>query len=96
MGQKPLTNSEKYHERTLCEVNREIYRELKKRGFKDGHPVIIKLFEAYDMAKKLNNKLRQYKHDYDNGWWEKNKLAGGTLDQDEKTPDMPEIEGAPI
>ncbi len=26
--------------------------------------------------KKMNNKLRQYKHNYDDGWWEKNKLSG--------------------
>jgi len=25
----------------------------------------------------MNNKLRQYKHNYDDdGWWEKNKLSG--------------------
>jgi len=29
-----------------------------------------KLDESYTMAKKMDAKLRQYKHNYDDGWWE--------------------------
>lgn len=68
-----------YHKRTICEVHREIYRDLKKRGFVDDHPIVIRLMEAYDMGKKMNNKLRQYRYEYDDGWWEENKLAGGEI-----------------
>ena len=60
--------------RTICEVHREIYRELRKRNNND--PLLQKLEEAFDMAKKMNNKLRQYKFNYDDGWWEEHKLDG--------------------
>jgi hypothetical protein len=32
-----------------------------------------KLDEAYQMAKKMDAKLRQYKNNYDDGWWEKER-----------------------
>ena len=35
-----------------------------------------KLKKHLTWQKKMNNKLRQYKHNYDDGWWEKNKLSG--------------------
>ena len=31
------------------------------------------------MAKKMGNKLRKYKYDYDEEWWEVHKLDGGEL-----------------
>jgi len=58
--------------RTICEVHREIY-DILEVHFKDSkhyNDVICKLEEAYIMAKKMNKKLRQYKFDYDNDWWE--------------------------
>lgn len=58
--------------RTICEVHREMYDDLYE-NFKD-HPsfesISDKLQEAYTMAKKMDAKLRQYKHNYDDGWWE--------------------------
>jgi hypothetical protein len=54
---------------------------------------MIKLREAYDMGKKLNNKLRQYRYDYDHQWWEDNKLAGGEISDDLSEP---EITGNPV
>lgn len=61
--------------RTICEVHREIYDELYE-NFKD-HPayemIAAKLQESYTMAKKMDAKLRQYKHNYDEDWWEKEK-----------------------
>lgn len=61
--------------RTICEVHRELYDELDEK-FKD-HPsyedMANKLQEAYTMAKKMDAKLRQYAHNYDDGWWEKEK-----------------------
>tara|TARA_B100000282_G_C31623131_1_gene440301 strand:- start:378 stop:632 length:255 start_codon:yes stop_codon:yes gene_type:complete len=75
-------NAEPLSKRTICEVHREIYRYVNKM-FEDGsldessHAYIdLRLKEAFLMAKKMNNKLRQYKHNYDDGWWEKNKFAG--------------------
>ena len=58
--------------RTICEVHREIYdivydsvenEEIKK-------DIVDKLEEAFLMAKKMNDKLRQYKFNYDEDWWE--------------------------
>lgn len=60
--------------RTICEVHREIYRELIKR---DKHDFLLeKVEEVFNMGKKMSNKLRQYKYNYDDGWWEENKNKG--------------------
>ena len=57
--------------RTICEVHREIYDILI-----DEYPneqVLELLNESFVMAKKMNLKLRQYKNNYDDGWWEKSR-----------------------
>ena len=61
--------------RTICEVHRDLYRKLHK-NVKD--PAIKKemidiLEEAYLMGKRMNTKLHQYKHDFDDEWYEKNR-----------------------
>lgn len=70
----PDIHADKQEFRTICEVHREIYRELLSRNPNDF--LLQKIEEAFTMAKKMNNKLRQYKFNYDNDWWEKNKLDG--------------------
>ena len=76
--------------RTICEVHREIYREIHKLHFEgkldesECELIVEKLQEAFNYAKKMNNKLRQYKHNYDVGWWEEQKLDGGELREVEK------------
>ena len=58
--------------RTICEVHRELY-DIAVEHLKDSpHRDVImhKLEEAYLMGKKMNAKLRQYKFNYDDGWWE--------------------------
>ena len=71
--------------RTICEVHREIYREIhnlyhnKKIDKDECETITEKLEEAFDFAKKMNNKLKQYKFNYDDGWWEKHRLDGGEL-----------------
>ena len=64
--------------RTICEVHRQIFQELRRRNQLD--PLLELLREAYTMAKKMNNKLRQYKHNYDDGWWEEHRLDGEDLE----------------
>jgi hypothetical protein len=62
--------------RTICEVHREIYDLVSKKGLLDvkiSEQIIDLLEEAYAMAKKMNSKLSQYKHGYDDGWWEKER-----------------------
>lgn len=59
--------------RTICEVHREIYDIVMDsyEPSKTRDNIETKLEEAFTMAKKMNSKLRQYKYDYDDGWWEK-------------------------
>ena len=61
--------------RTICEVHRELYDVLfeEMKGNKKYEPVLEMLEEAYGMAKKMDAKLRQYKHNYDDNWWEKER-----------------------
>lgn len=64
--------------RTICDVHREIYQEL--RAHPEARAALLSLLEtAFEMGKKMNNKLRQYKKRYDAGWWERHRLDGGTL-----------------
>jgi len=58
---------------TICEVIREMYEisevipqeDLKKE-------LQARLYSSYDMAKRMNKKLREYKHDWDEGFWQVN------------------------
>jgi len=67
--------------KTICEVHRVIYRKLKDDAEKNAE-VIELLYLAYGMAKKMNNKLRQYKYNYDANWWKKHKFDGDNLDKE--------------
>lgn len=64
--------------RTICEVHREMFDALyelyrdQKLGADDAE-ILFLLEEAYIMAKKMDAKLRQYKFDYDDEWWEKER-----------------------
>lgn len=73
--------------RTICEVHREIHDILindKSISDEVSDKLTELLQEAYVMAKKMNNKLRQYKHNYDDGWWEKNRNIKEKLDKRRK------------
>lgn len=78
---RSIKNNRQFPWRTICEIHREIFRELKKLGFNGNSKVIKLLLEAYPIGKKMNNKLRQYKHGYDAGWYEENKLEGPEIDE---------------
>ena len=43
--------------RTICEVLRELYRKAEER---DDAFTMTRLEEAYDMAKRMQNKLKEY------------------------------------
>lgn len=58
--------------RTICEVHREIY-DILYNEFRDHDQfdeIVDKLEEAFTMAKKMAHRLMQYKHNYDDGWWQ--------------------------
>ena len=56
---------------SICEIHRQIYK-----GILNDMPKaeLIELLEkAYMAGKKMDKRLRQYKYNYDIGFWEKNK-----------------------
>ena len=65
---------------TICERHRVIYRELMDAGYEEKSKVVQALLEAFEMGKKMNNKLRQYNKGYDDGWYEEHRLDGGEID----------------
>jgi hypothetical protein len=69
--------------RTICGVHRRIYQIISSRDPNDA--VIPLLRKAFAMAKRMHNRLRKYKWNYDEGWWELHKMDGGELDADEST-----------
>ena len=81
-----INTKKREQRRTICEVHREIYRKLnslKEENLlsdENFQYLTSRIKEAFDSGKKMNNKLRQYKYDYDEGWWAANKLDGGQLE----------------
>jgi hypothetical protein len=53
--------------RTICEVHREIYDALEDEKLKDL------VLEAFIMGKKMDATLREYKADWDAGFYGKNE-----------------------
>jgi len=56
--------------RTICEVHRELYRLLMKKGVKGEALDLVD--EAYDMGKRMGRKLTDYyieKHPESKGKW---------------------------
>jgi len=72
---KILDNIDKYADkrRTICEVLRELY----DLTFAVGNETVreemrVRLKTAYEMAKKMDKKLHEYKFDWDKDFWEVN------------------------
>lgn len=60
--------------RTICEIHREIYDIIteNKDVSKDlKNKIIFLLEDAYKIGKKMECKLRQYKNNYDDDWYQK-------------------------
>ena len=60
------------HKSTICEMHRELY-DLAHANLKGEalQAFTDKLEAAYLMGKKMQAKLRQYKGNYDEGWYER-------------------------
>ena len=54
----PITSKETNPRRTICEVLRELYRDAETRA---DLVSLARLQEAYDMAKRMDAKLRWHK-----------------------------------
>ena len=62
--------------RTICEVHREMYDVFLNDPNIDvdfSNKMIDLIEEAYIMAKKMNAKLGQYKNNWDESFWEKQR-----------------------
>jgi len=69
---------------TICEVHRQLRREIVGQV----SPKAMDLLQtAFDMGKKMDNKLRQYKNNWSEGWWKENRLSGGKITGEDDRPD---------
>lgn len=66
---------------TICECHRQLYCHMIDSGYSEDDEEIALLKKAYDIGKKMSTRLRQYKYNYDRGWYEKNKLAGPQINE---------------
>lgn len=76
---------------TICEVHRRLHRRLQDHPDPHVHE-LLRL--AFTMGKKMDNKLRQYKHNYSEGWWPQHKLDGGELDGAETRDEVGGVDDA--
>ena len=62
---------------TICDVHRDIYHRLKNDSLTEEDKDFIRerIEVAFKMGKSMDAKLRQYKNDYDNDWWDTAKRA---------------------
>lgn len=58
--------------RTICEVHREIFDALEAVAEPVRTELRRKVLDAFIMGKKMDAKLREYKLDWDAGFYEKN------------------------
>ena len=63
--------SKKY--RTICEIHRLLYKMLIDAGYDEESEVIKLVREGFFYGKKMGYKLRQYKFNYDNEWYGRQK-----------------------
>ena len=66
--------------RTICQIHREIYQEIVKPSI-DRDYVVILLEQAFECGKKMGNKLRMYKDNLSQYWYNDHRLDGGAIDE---------------
>lgn len=59
--------------RTICEVHREIYDLCQEIGEPTKTAITNLVLEAFVMGKKMDSKLREYKADWDDGFYGRNE-----------------------
>jgi len=63
---------------TICDVHRDLYRGINnnpKLSQEEKDTLLQRIEVAFKMGKSMDAKLRQYKHNYDDNWWQKEKKA---------------------
>ena len=71
-------NNEREKKETICDVHRDAYQLISSNEQlleEDKLFLLERLETAFKMGKSMDAKLRQYKHNYDQDWWEKAKKA---------------------
>jgi len=61
---------------TICDVQRDIYQYIKnndKFNEDDRNFLFERIETAFSMGKSMDAKLRQYKFNYDDDWWNKKR-----------------------
>lgn len=72
------SEGERKSRETICDVHRDIYQTLKKNQklTEEEKTFLFNRIEvAFKMGKSMDAKLRQYKNNYDNDWWNTAKKA---------------------
>ena len=66
------------NDQTICEMHRRMYRILVAR---DPHDELIPLLrKAFDMGKKMGNRLKYHKERHGDEWWALHRADGGEID----------------
>ena len=62
---------------TICEMHRRMYRIIVARDPNDE--LIPLLLKAFDMAKKMGNRMKYHKENHGDAWWELHRADGGEI-----------------
>jgi hypothetical protein len=73
--------AEPHVRQTICEMHRRMYRIIVSRDPNDE--LIPLLRRAFDMGKKMGNRLRYHRDKHGDEWWELHKVDGGEIDSDD-------------
>ena len=74
----PRSEKARLDKETICDVHRDVYQTvLKSTSMTSIEKEFIKsrIEVAFKMGKSMDAKLRQYKNNYDEDWWIKEKRA---------------------
>lgn len=72
------SESERKHRETICDIHRDMWKLVKEsRNLSEIEKQLLqgKLETAFKMGKSMDAKLRQYKGNYSDSWWSKEKRA---------------------
>ena len=64
-------------DQTICEMHRKMYRIIVARDPNDE--LIPLLSKAFDMGKKMGNRLKYHKNQHGDEWWALHRADGGEI-----------------
>jgi hypothetical protein len=66
-----------HKDQTICEMHRRMYRIIVSRDPNDE--LLPLLRKAFDMGKKMGNRLRYHKNQHGDEWWALHRADGGEI-----------------